>query len=246
MDKLNIWWHNKNINPFTKRKIKDNGRVYKKLLKDCLIEKHIKDNYHNFHGTKIDPILKVELPLQPKKPLFEYKYCWDPLTGKKLSIDPRGSLYFDPNTLVHYFYYNRLKYLYDDSNDVNFSGSYGDGLGNGPHFYIPGRGFSPHYYLFRLPLSDAFLDNHSYQQITLGPILEYDEIVIIYTLAKKYNNFYKTLYNKNLPNLLEIYDTYNDAILKNYNEEFDFLDKEELKNISYLYNKLAVDKLRKM
>ena len=103
MSKLNIWWHNKKVNPFTNRKIKKGGKVYNRLLKDCLKTNQIKDNYNDFRNNKLDPLLFADLPLLENKPLFEYKYCWEPLTGEIIGIDPRGSLYFDPDTLIHYF-----------------------------------------------------------------------------------------------------------------------------------------------
>ena len=81
MSDLNIWWHNKKINPHTKRKIKKNGKVYKKLLKECLIDRHIIDNYYNFRNVHMDPLIHMKLPIVGNKPLFEYKYCWEPLTG---------------------------------------------------------------------------------------------------------------------------------------------------------------------
>tara|TARA_B100000424_G_C22873154_1_gene464960 strand:- start:489 stop:1082 length:594 start_codon:yes stop_codon:yes gene_type:complete len=196
----------------------------------------------------MDPLIRIPLPIIKNKKVYEYKYCWDPLTGEILGLDPRGPLYFDPDTLIHYFYTNRLKYLWNDG-DINFTGSYGDGLGNGPHFNIPGRGISLHYYLFRLPIPDAYCDNINTQQITIGPILGLDEIVKIYNLSLEYGDNYKNTFGRERPNLLEIYDLYNDAIRKNTIDinlqNTLLLTDEELENNKYLPNKLAVDKLRK-
>ncbi len=247
MTKYNIWWHNKRVNPLTNRKIKKDGRVYKALLKECLINNHIKDNYTNYHSNKIDPLIRTPLPIIENKKVYEYKYCWDPLTGEILGQDPRGPLYFDPDTLIHYFYTNRLKYLWNEG-DINFTGSYGDGLGNGPHFNIPGRGISLHYYLFRLPIPDAYCDNINTQQITIGPILDFNEIIKIYNLSLEYGNNYKNRFGRDRPNLIEIYDLYNDAIKKNTIDitlqNTLLLTQEELENNKYLPNKLAVDKLK--
>ena len=247
MTKYNIWWHNKRINPITKRKIKKGGRVYNSLLKECLLNNHIKDTYQQYHNNKIDPLIRLPLPLIKNKPVFEYKYCWDPLTGEILGLDPRGSLYFDPDTLIHYFYTNRLKYLWNEG-DINFSGSYGDGLGNGPYFNVPGRGLSLHYYLFRLPLPDAYCDNMNFQQITIGPELSFNDIFKIYNLALKYKDNYKNCFGRERPNILEIYELYQDAIRKNeVNKELQkalFLSDQEIEEATYLSNKLAVDKLR--
>lgn len=249
MTKYNTWWHNKKVNPLTNRKIKKNGKVYNNLLKECLINDHIKDNYKNFHNKKIDPLIRLNLPLVKDKKVFEYKKCWDPLTGEVLGTDPRGPLYFDPDTLIHYFYTNRLKYLWREG-DINFSGSYGDGLGNGPFFNIPGRGISLHYYLFRLPVPDAYCDNLNSQQITIGPILTFDEIVEIYNLALDYGDNYRNNFGRSRPNLINIYDLYNDAINKNEIDlsvnSFIYLTQEEIENNKYLSNKIAVDKLRNM
>ena len=255
MTELNTWWHNKGINPYTKRNIKSNGRIFNKLLKDCLISESINDSYHKFRNNKKDPLIHMNLPLIKNKPLFEYKYCWEPLTGEIISIDPRGPLYFDPDTLIYYFYTNRLKYLWTDSVD-GFTGSYGDGLGNGPNFYIHGRGYSLHYYLFRLPLFDAFCDNISNQQTTVAPILSLENITLIYKLACQYKNNYKKIYGKDRPNLIEIYNLYNKAIekpqideeilniLRGINGDNMSLTNEDIDTNTFLLNKIAIDALK--
>ena len=249
MSKYNIWWHNKKVNPLTNRRIKKNGKVYKSLLKECLINNHIIDNYKNYHMNKIDPLIRISLPLVVNKKLFKYKYCWDPLSGDILGIDPRGPLYFDPDTLIHYFYTNRLKYLWNEG-DAIFTGNYGDGLGNGPHFNIAGRGISLHYYLFRLPIPDAYCDNINTQQITIGPILTIDDIVNIYNLAVDYEDNYKNNFGIERPNIIKIYKIYNEAIKQN---AIDIelqntlsLTDDEIQNNKYLANKLAVDRLKQI
>jgi hypothetical protein len=247
MSDLNIWWHNKKINPYTNRKIKKNGKVYTNLLKECLIDRHIIDNYYNFRNVHIDPLIHMKLPIVDNKPLFEYKYCWEPLTGEVIDIDPRGSLYFDPDSLIHYFYTNRLRYLWNEG-DVHFSGNYGDALGNGPEFYIPGRGYSLHYYLFRLPINDAFCDKLSNQQTTIGPNLDFNDILNIYQLSCSYGNNYKNLYGIDRPNILDIYELYHEAIKKNIIDkqlqDDLLLSREEVENNKFIYNKVAVDKLK--
>ena len=247
MSELNTWWKNKTINPYTKRKIKPNGKVYNKLLQQCLKEGHIKDNYSKFRNNKIDPLTFLNLPIIKDKPLFEYNKCWDPLTGEIIGIDPRGPLYFDPDCLIHYFYTNRLRYLWNKGDGI-YSGNYGDGLGNGPEFFINGRGFSHHYYLFRLPINDAYCDNLSQQQTTLGPILSFEEIKVIYKMSKKYDRNYKNLFNKNRPNLINLYNLYHEAIKKNkINTELVdqlFLSREDIEDNKFIANKIAVDKLK--
>lgn len=247
MSELNIWWHNKKINPYTKRKIKKNGKVFNKLLKECLRDKHIIDNYDSFRSNKKDPLTHMNLPLIKGKPLFEYKHCWNPLSGEIIGKDPRGSLYFDPDTLIHYFYTNRLRYLWNEG-DFQYSGNYGDGLGNGPDFHIPGRGYSLHYYLFRLPINDAFCDNLSKQQTTIGPKLDFQDIIKLYELSSYYGDNYHKLFGTQRPNIIEIYELYHEAIKKNtvdinlQNELF--LSREDIENNKFMSNKLAVDKLK--
>tara|TARA_A100001015_G_scaffold253674_1_gene294015 strand:- start:753 stop:1502 length:750 start_codon:yes stop_codon:yes gene_type:complete len=247
MTKQNTWWHNKKINPVTRRKIKKGGKVYKSYLKDCLINGHVKDNYSKYHSIKVDPLLNMSLPLVRSKPLFKFEYCWEPLDGEILGRDPRGPLYFDPDTLIHYFYTNRLKYLWVEG-DNYYSGSYGDALGNGPYFNIPGRGISLHYYLFRLPLPDAYCDNLNIQQITIGPILTYENVLRIDFLAKQYGNNYKEKFGIERPDILLIYKLYHEAINKievdeNLMRELN-LTNEEIENNRHLSNRIAVDKLK--
>lgn len=247
MSNLKKWWHNKVVNPKTKRKIKKGGKVFKSLLKECLTNNHISDNYVNFRNNKIDPLTLTKLPVISNKPVFQYKYCWEPLTGEIIGLDPRGSLYFDPDSLIYFFYANRLRYLWNEG-DHNFSGNYGDALGNGPFFNIPGRGLSPHFYLFRLPLSDAFCDNISKQQITIGPILSFNEISNLYKIAKLYGDNFKKKFGFNRPNIIEIYNLYHEAINKIEvdNEFIDILgiSNMDLQDNLYLHNKIAVDKLK--
>lgn len=254
MSKLNDWWHNKYYNPYTNRKIKKNGKVYNKLLKECMLGNHIKDNYTEVRGKTIDPLTFLNLPLVANKKLYKYEYCWDPLDGSIIGKDPRGPLYFDPDTLVHYFYTNRIRYLWVDG-DNNFTGRYDDGVGNGPDFYINGRGYSPHYYLFRLPIPDAYCDSISKQQTTIGPILDYNDIKNIYKLSKTYGNNYENLFGFKRPNLIEIYNLYHKAIEKvEYDYDSSFyesfyelgLSKKDVEENKFLFNRNAVNSLRNL
>lgn len=247
--KLNTWWHNRLVNPFTKRRIKKDKKVYNKLLSECLTRNAIKDDYKDYHNDMTDPIIKIPLPLEDNKPVYEYPYCWDCLSGEIVGIDPRGKLYFDPCSLVHYFYVNRYKYLYIEPNGEH-TGCYGEAVGIGDEFYFPNRGNLSHYYLFRLPLIDAYLDKHSLQQATLTPRLSLEEITKIYNLAKEYNNTYQSLYKRQLPNLIEIWDLYHEAIKKT---EYDISDanhnwmtKQDYEQACYVQNTIAVNKLINM
>ena len=183
-EQLIEWNNNKAINPVSKRKIKINGPMYKKIKelydKSIVTKKKTKfTNYENYRRNKIDPILLVDLPMNDmeEKDLFKFEYKWDPYTGlRSKQKDPNGALYFDPNVLINYFYANRLNNLwideYFDGNDY-IQGHYGDALGKFPNFEIKGRGPHPEWYLFRLPIIDCYLeDEHSLQMVTMGPILK--------------------------------------------------------------------------
>lgn len=239
---LKKWWDNKYVNPYTNRKIKSNSVVFKKLLDESLRQNVINDTYNDYHNKTFDPILHVDIDI---KHIYKYKYAWEPLNGEILGKDIRGPLIFDPDVLIHYFYTNRLKYLYIQGQD-GYSGTYGEGLGNGPDFYNPSRGFNHHYYLFRIPLIDAYVDkNKMDSQITLTPKLDIKEIKKIYKLACKNKNNYKNLFDKERPNLLKIYELYHQAILKpNYQDNT--FDKETIKQQFQIINMIAVDELKKM
>jgi hypothetical protein len=239
------WWYNKNINPISKKKIKQNGKVWNTFLKKTLINNAMNDIYHKYHKNYIDPLSKFELKKYSKN-IYSYKYCWDPLNGNILGKDPRGALYFDSDFLIHYFYCNRLNHLWNQSDD-NYSSSFGDGLGNGPDFYIPGRGYSYNWYLFRLPLYNAYCNfNKIGQQTTLTPELSKEDIIKIYDLACKKKNNYKKLFNRNRPNLIEMYELYNLAILKpNYDISCN-IDKEMIKENFSVININALNKLKNL
>jgi len=247
-DILTIWWHNKSVNPHSKRTIKEGGVTYNKLLKESLKNNVMKDSYNDYHNKYIDPLMHMEISKGPN--IYSYKNCWDPLNGYILGRDYRGPLYFDPDVLIHYFYTKRLNHLWVKS-DEGYSGTYGDALGNGPDFFVPGRGNSQHWYLFRLPLFDAYCDNTKIgQQITLGPILDEKEIKKIYNKALKKKTNYKKLFGKKRPNLILMYEIYHQAIRKYTDEEYSNLlsagfSDGMIKQQFNLANMNAVDKLKK-
>ena len=228
MSKINLtdnqlieWNNNRSYNPLSKRKIKQDGPIYKKIKQiydDKIKNKQdiIVDNYQNHRRNKIDPILLTDLPLNnmKEKDLFKFEYKWNPYTGERLNEkDECGPLYFDPNSLIHYFHSNRLNNLWISEayeNNEYVQGHYGDALGKFPDFEIVGRGKHPEWYLFRLPIVDCYLmKDHFLQSITMGPILTNKEIKNIYNLSKRYKNFYKDTFGYKRPNLVkmkEIYD----------------------------------------
>ena len=131
-NKLELWNRNKLFNPFTKRKIKLNSKTYNKLKK--LYEEsftQILNDYKYFRINKIDPISLEQI--NPDNS-FSFKYKWNPYTGEKLNeIDENGPLLFDCNSLIYYFYTNRLNNLWIPSHnegDFFVEGHYGDALGN--------------------------------------------------------------------------------------------------------------------
>lgn len=248
-DKLLIWYKNKLINPFSNRKIKLNGPTYKKLEKmyKKKYNEKIKRNYLNHRINKIDPILLQKLPLNnfSNKNLFEFKFKWNPYNGNRLDIDNHGSLYFDPETLINYFYVNRLNNLWINSyysGDFYIQGYYGDAVGNGPDFVIKSRGSHPDWYLFRLPILDEYLnENHCNQVVTMGPILNLTEINNLDTISC--NKKFKKMYKYTKPNLTKMFKIYEKCISKN----------EKIKNIygidiieyKYNLNIIAIEQLKK-
>ena len=116
------------------------------------------------------------------KDLFKFKYKWNSYNGERINdLDENGPLCFDPNSLIHYFYINRLNNLwnepYTDVFNNYIEGYYGDAVGNGPDFELSSRGKHLDWYLFRLPISDEYLNRgHCFQSVTMGPKLTDIEI----------------------------------------------------------------------
>ena len=252
-NQLIVWEKNKLTNPVTKRKIKENGPVYKKIKKQFdKVMKKKNDNYEYYRRNKIDPILLTELPLNNmlEKNVFKYEYKWNPYTGKKLNIkDESGPLCFDPNSLIHYFYKNRLNNLwkkgeYNEDENIYTEGYYGDALGGYPDFSITGRGKHPEMYLFRLPIIDCYLEkDHNLQVVTMGPELSNKEIKKINSLSNK--DVFKSLYKYKKPNILKLKNIYDKAVdsLHEYNTDNNDLSIEDNNNIKYQINTDAVKSL---
>lgn len=253
IDKLFLWKENPTINPITKRKISQHGPLYRKFEK--LYEKYAKNKkrnltrYQSFRFNLIDPILLLNLPLHNKKKsdLFYFKEKWNPYNGQRLEKDLDGPLAFDPCTLIHYFYINRLKKLWIDETFENgeyFQGHYGDALGNAPDFEIKGRGKHPDWYLFRLPILDCYLEDNFNQVVTMGPILTDDEIKEIYNLSKRYN--FKKIYGYRRPNLVKIKELYDTAVNKVKYNLIEDLCEFEINIIKFHINADAVERLKRL
>lgn len=255
-DQLIKWNINPLYNPLSGRKIKNNGPTYKtlkKLYNKRFINKE--ENYNLFRIDIIDPILLVNLPINNLtiNDLFKFDYIWNPYSGNRfLKKDDVGPLYFDPNSLIHYFYINRLNNIwisesYEDGYFIQ--GHYGDAIGKYPKFTIKSRGDHPEWYLFRLPIIDCYLNkNHYHQSITMGPILNDDEIKKNYNLAKKNKNIFFDTYKYKLPNLIKLKELYDLAV--NPLDEYDKIYKNnfsnnEINKLKFKTNINAVNKLIK-
>lgn len=259
-EELIIWHSCKTINPRTKRKIKPGKKIYnilekayEEIIGDNQVEPIHVDNYLEFRKTMIDPLLRIQLPLNDHSPndLFKFKYMWNPYSGERLGPDPNGPLYFDPDTLVYFFYLNRLNYLWCQTED-GADGYYGDAVGNGPDFLVKSRGYHPDWYLFRLPIPDGYLHpEHCNQSVTMGPVLTDNEIREIDKLAKRYKNNYYNLHMKHRPSLIKMKKYYDQAInplpiIPVDDEVVNFIEPEQLAQIRFNANKLAINKLKLM
>ena len=244
-----LLWKSTNRNPRTKRPIKQTSKLglyFKKEYEKVFLPK---DSYIQYRNKKVDPLLMINLPVINRKPLFKFEYKWNPYSGKRLEKDPRGKLYFDPDCLIHYFYSNRLNHLWIPQTE-EYTGHYGDAIGNGPDFNVPGRGKHPDWYLFRLPLLDGYIEtNNCGQAVTLGPKLLFKEIEQIHKFALTYkNNFYKT-YGYPRPNLIYLYVIYHQAISKHPNLSIskdldENLDSETRKELELIENQQSINLLK--
>jgi hypothetical protein len=254
------------INPLTNRKIKKGSKTYNKI-KDLLktentikfeSTEHVqtereftkKDSYYHYRVNKIDPILQSELPTIKNKPFFEFKYKWNPYNGEREEIDKNGSLCFDPDTLVHYFYINRLKKLVEYTEE-NLQ-YYGDAVGQGPNFNIVGRGDHRDWYLFRLPIIDGYIDKNNWGQgVTMGPVLTEKELKEIDKLANKYGVNYKKKFKNSRPSVMHIKKFYDESI--NINPELNickdflpFLTLDEIQQLKTIKNINAINILQQI
>lgn len=205
-------WFNSNrlYNPYTNRKIKMGKLTYKKILKK--MNEYIKINNKFFY---LENRLNKICPLSFEKVNngYEVENIWNSFSGNFTNIkDSFGALIFDPDFLVHYFYKNRLKYIYTHG-DLNSTGFLGDAIGKFPEFNIPGRGNHPEWYLFRLPINDCYIDNKCVKYVTMGPKLTKKDVIDIYNIAKV-NRTYTSKFNNPLPNIIDLYDIYHIIINK--------------------------------
>ena len=197
----------------------------------------------------MDPITITEL--NPSH-AFEFKNMWDPYTGERLEHDPYGSLWFDPNILIKFYYTNRVNQLWAEPIDEHngyYEGYYADAVGRGNDIYIQSRGYHPERYLFRLPIHDCYLTtDHNDAVITMGPLLSDDDVKRIDYLASLPGETYRRSYGKKRPTLATIKFLYEQAVSMTSIIEMPEvpLGAVEMQSLYDKANRLAVDKLRAM
>lgn len=228
-------------------KIEEPQSLYVRNGKKILFDDKTMNYYKAMRYRKMDPIYLLDVD---ETKCFKFYHQWNPYNGERLDIDPYGPLCFHPDSLIKYFYENRLNNLWvneSQHNGVYYHGYYDDAVGAGPDIYIHSRGSNPEKYLFRLPIIDCYwlTDFQNEIVVTMGPMLTLDEIKEIDDLAKNCGNHYKSQYGANRPSLLEMKLLYDTAIAK----EPSVITSDSSTNDELLYaqtNRMAVDKLRKM
>jgi hypothetical protein len=229
---------NKEANIIDEKQIKE---IYHKTY-----DERTTDYYKVLRTSKLDPFTNNEVD---EKYAFKFYEKWDSITGIKQEKDPFGALYFDPDNLVFHFYTNRLNDLWVepvDEEDGYYEGYYDMAVGSGEDIEIVGRGACPDKYLFRLPIIDCYvLKEQKSNIITMGPKLTQKEIIEIDKLVKTKNTYFKT-FGKNPPDLLKMFNLYNQAINKTpfigeYNSN---ITPEALKQLYTKANYNAVNQLQ--
>jgi hypothetical protein len=191
---------------------KNTDTKYIRDNKPCIFDDKTMLYYAGLRKMKMDPVSFEELT---DDNAFKFYQQWNPLTGERLDDDPYGPLYFHPDTLIKYFYTNRLNGLWvpeTTTNGYTYQGYYDTCVGAGSDIYIQSRGYNPEKYLFRLPIIDCYwpIDNPNDITITYGPKLTDDEIAMInYKAPKTY------IYGYKRPNLLLMKKLYDNALAKN-------------------------------
>ncbi len=208
--------------------------------------------YKTLRFRKMDPISNIDLNDNNS---FKFQHMWDPYTGERKEKDPFGPLYFDPDALIHYYYLNRLKNLWNEPVDENggyYEGYYDMLVGTGENISIVGRGDCPEKYLFRIPIIDCYLEkDYNKSFITMGPKLTDDEAKLIDEIARKNPNNYKLMFKKHRPSLFDMKKYYDIAISKNpdisqLKDKNKIYTDEELNELKYKASCNAVDKLKSM
>lgn len=206
--------------------------------------------YRAHRITKCDPLTNQPVDMSYA---FKFKEMWDAYSGERKEDDPYGPLIFHPFTLVYYFYKNRLKNLWIESQWADSEGMFGDAVGNGPDFKTT-RGEHPEWDLFRLPIANCYLtDNHNMMVPTLGPRLTSEELNELKRLSVKAieaGETFEKLYNITTPPmnaLVKLYNTATDRTPVDLDDEQkQFMSTDEIKTVQYKANCEAVQKLRNL
>ena len=224
-------------------------KLYKKSNSKSNIQydKTTSETYRVKRLFKLDPFTDHEIS---KERLFEFKYKWNPYNGERTEIDEVGPLCFNALNLYDYYFANRFKELWNPQTD-QYEGYYGDIVGSGKNLEIKSRGSYPEKYLFRLPITDCYLPiDHNFAIITMGPILNEEEIIEIDNIILKYH---RNIKKYNFTSLIDLKLYYDNAIKNNYDEEdFEFKNIKinnphlTLDEIKEKYNRYWVDKLIKL
>jgi hypothetical protein len=204
--------------------------------------------YKAMRFRKMDPIFQIDLD---EDKCFKFYYQWNPYTGERLGADPYGPMCFHPDSLIKYFYENRLNNLWVEQveqNGDNYEGYYDVAVGAGEDIYIQSRGYNPERYLFRLPIIDCYwipcMKNEAI--VTMGPVLTDDEVKQIDEIAKKYGSYYSSQFGTPRPSLYLMKQLYDKAISKKpqITNIINSLTAQQLSELYAKVNREAVDRLR--
>jgi hypothetical protein len=225
-------------------------RLDHKILYHDIYDNTTTSFYKNIREHKLNAIMIDDDEFEYTK-AFKFEFTWNPFTGERGEKDLYGPLYFNPNELIYYFYKKRLNRLWIEPKDEKhgyYEGYYGDFVGS--DMIITSRGGShSDQYLFRLPINNCYLPKDCDMSIiTMGPILNDDEIKQIELLSNSFDHkyFYQNYNIKKKPSLIKMKFLYDQAISKKPN----ISHIKSIKSIDdELYNKanrLAVDSLKIM
>jgi hypothetical protein len=115
-EKILEWFENKLINPYTKRKIKENGATYKKLMK--LYNKFILDkNIINESNNNLSPLDSIE-----DVDIISLNKIWEIKDGVKVLVHENTNeliTYKDINNNIHCLEKESIQYLKDYKIDIH-------------------------------------------------------------------------------------------------------------------------------
>lgn len=234
---------------FDQEEVKEIDSLYERNNKKIMFDDKTMQYYLTMRFRKMDPIYLIDMD---DEKCFKFYNQWNPYTGERLEIDPYGPLCFHPDSLIRYFYSNRLNGLWvceSQQDDINYEGYYDIAVGAGFDMYIQSRGYNPEKYLFRLPIIDCYWipEMKNEATVTMGPILTDEEVKKIDECAKYYGSSYFSQYGAQRPSLSLMKQLYDTAVNKYPNVII--TPDMTIQNINDLYSKTnrhAVDKLRIM